>query len=106
MHEDTRYRYSRLKETFRNTTGETFVTIFINIRKIVVQKIDNEILSEKIYLGPSFHMEKPIDEMPLPIQELPDVEVRYYIDAEEYTRLEVLFKDDSQELINYEGHNF
>ena len=51
-------------------------------------------------------MEKPIDEMPLPIQELPDVEVRYYIDAEEYTRLEVLFKDDSQELINYEGHNF
>lgn len=103
MHEDTRYRYSRLKETFTNTTGEIFVTLFINIRKIIVQKVDNEILSEKIYLGPSFHIEKPMNEMPLPIQELPDVEVRYYIDAEEYKRLEKLFEKDIKELFDYEG---
>lgn len=103
MPESIRYRYSRLKETYTNNTGETFVTIFINIRKIIEQKIDNEILSEKIDLGPAFHFDKPIHEMPKTIQELPDVEVKYYIDVEEYKRLEVLFKNDVKELFNYDG---
>ncbi|MER2005945.1 MAG: hypothetical protein ABS939_00715 [Psychrobacillus sp.] len=95
-----RYRYSRLKET-NNENGQNVITLFINIRKIKESKIENQIISEQIVCGPTYHIEKPASELPLSIQQLPDVEDRYYVNEEEYLRLESLFESDVNELIEF-----
>ena len=101
MKTNTTYRYSRLKETFPDEEGKQIVSLFVNIRTSVVSKIEDEIVSEQIFCGPSIHLEKPLDEMTEEIQALPISEIRLFISENEYNRLNKMFSEDVDYVINY-----